>query len=105
MSAGCSAILLSPASMSKAEELALLQEDYNKAMSQAWVCQCSRSSWAARGSTWRKTEKEAGRGSSDETAIELPQVSIAAFEILLKFVYFGWVTLSSFAIVVVLTAS
>lgn len=33
--------------------------------------------------------KEVGRGQSDETAIELPQVTSYAFEALLQFVYFG----------------
>ena len=35
--------------------------------------------------------REAGRGLSDETAIELPQVTIEAFELLLRFLYFGCV--------------
>lgn len=35
--------------------------------------------------------KETGRGNSDESAIELPQVTVAAFETLLRFVYFGYV--------------
>lgn len=33
--------------------------------------------------------REGGRGLSDETAIELPQVTVEAFEILLRFVYSG----------------
>ncbi|GJE93066.1 hypothetical protein PsYK624_092250 [Phanerochaete sordida] len=33
--------------------------------------------------------REVGQGFSDETAIELPQVTVEAFEILLRFVYFG----------------
>jgi len=33
--------------------------------------------------------REVGRGLSDETAIELPQVTVEAFEILLRFVYSG----------------
>lgn len=33
--------------------------------------------------------REAGRGLSDEAAIELPQVTVEAFELLLRFLYFG----------------
>ena len=35
--------------------------------------------------------KEAGRGVTDDTAIELPQVTEAAFETMLRFIYFGYV--------------